>query len=174
MSAKLLKNLTAAHLNALNSTVASLETQVAALKTVMKELGNSSSKAQVVEEEESEEDEAPKSKKKPAKKAKKEEIEDEDEEEFDESDDEEESSDEDDEEESSDEDDEEESEEDDEPKSKKGNSKGPTKGTVIKALQAYAAENTKAKALKMLAKFKVKSVHDLKPAQYADLIELLS
>lgn len=43
---------------------------------------------------------------------------------------------------------------------------------VQTAMKEYAAENGMAKAGKILAKFKVKNVKELKPKQYADVIAL--
>jgi hypothetical protein len=50
----------------------------------------------------------------------------------------------------------------------------PTYEDVIDALKAYAGKNGKEKAGKVLAKFKVKSVKDLKEAQYKDILVLLA
>lgn len=160
MSAKLLKTLTASHLNALNATVQSLETQVAALKTVLKGVPNDDT-----EESEEVEESAPKKRGRPKKEKAVEEEEDEDfsdvepTEEEDESDDGE-----------SEDDDFEEQEEKPAPKK---SSKGPTLADVIKALQVYSTEHSRKDAMKKLGKFKVKSVHDLNPKHFGDLIESL-
>lgn len=160
MSAKLLKNLTAAHLNALNATIGSLETQVASLKNTLKELGGGKADDDSGDEEDEsdeEEDEAPK-KKKPSKKKPVDEDESDDEEEKDEDAEEDES-----------EEESEESDEEDDDKPAKANKK-----MVIEALRAYATEHDKAAALKMLKKVGgVKSVHELDRSNYAKLIKAL-
>lgn len=46
-----------------------------------------------------------------------------------------------------------------------------TKAQVITALRKYADENDKKAAMKILTKFKVKSVNDLDPEDYAAVIE---
>lgn len=52
-------------------------------------------------------------------------------------------------------------------------SEEPTRADVIAALQAYAEANSRPKAMKILSKFKVKSVKDLKKSDYAKVIEAL-
>lgn len=50
----------------------------------------------------------------------------------------------------------------------------PSKQDVIKAFKAFINENDNSAAKKVLAKFKVKSVQDLKEKDYAKVISLLS
>ncbi len=45
---------------------------------------------------------------------------------------------------------------------------------VIEGLQKYAEENSRDEAKKILAKFKVKSVHDLKKSDYPKILKLLA
>jgi Mg-chelatase subunit ChlI len=156
MSTKLLKTLTAAHLNALNASIGSLETQVTALKTTLKELGGGKS-ADAGEEEE---EETPPAKKR-GKKAAAEEVEEE------ESDDASEDESEEDESEESEEDESEDEEESEEEEA------GPTRRDCIQALKAYAAKHKKSAAMAKLKKLGVDSVYDLKPAKYPALLKSL-
>ncbi len=151
-------NLLAAHINALEKTLAAVEVQIAAVKTVLKLTQGDASGA--VDDEEFEEEEV-----KPKKTAKKKAVEEEEDENAeDEENDDEEASDED-----AESDDEEAEEE--KPAPKKG--KVSKKQLVIQALQAYSTKHSRAKALKVLGKFGVKSVHDLEPEHYADILEIL-
>jgi Mg-chelatase subunit ChlI len=156
MSTKLLKTLTAAHLNALNASIGSLETQVTALKTTLKELGGGKG-ADAGEEEE---EETPPAKKR-GKKAAAEEVEEE------ESDDASEDESEEDESEESEEDESEDEEESEEEEA------GPTRRDCIQALKAYAAKHKKSAAMAKLKKLGVDSVYDLKPAKYPALLKSL-
>lgn len=157
MSTKLLKTLTAAHLNALNASIGSLETQVTALKTTLKELGGGKS-ADAGEEEE---EETPPAKKRGKKAAAAEEVEEEEADDVSEDESEEDESEESEEDESEDE---EESEEEE---------AGPTRRDCIQALKAYAGKHKKSAAMAKLKKLGVDSVYDLKPAKYPALLKSL-
>ncbi len=160
MSVKLLQDLTAAHLNAIVSSIHSLELQIAALKTVVKELPKTA--APVAD---AEEDEAPAKKTKapapaPTVKAKAKVEED--------------FGDDEDTETETEEQDEEEQDEEEAPAPKaKPKTTGLSKAAVITALQAYSAEHGRNKAMKVLGKFGVKSVHDLSQKQYSDILTVL-
>jgi hypothetical protein len=70
-------------------------------------------------------------------------------------------------------DDDEEVDEDEEKPKKKGKAKGPTLKDVNAALKARAEKTSFAKAkIWLKKKFKVESINDVKPAQYAQLIKL--
>ncbi len=60
-----------------------------------------------------------------------------------------------------------------EPPAKPTGKKKLTVDDVIEALQAYAEANTRDAAKKIVASFKVKSVHDLKETDYAKVIAKL-
>lgn len=155
MSTKLLKTLTAAHLNALNASIGSLETQVTALKTTLKELGGGKS-ADAGEEEE---EETPPAKKRGKKAAVEEEESDDVEADEEES-----------EEDESEESEEDESEDEEESEEEEA---GPTRRDCIQALKAYAAKHKKSAAMAKLKKLGVDSVYDLKPAKYPALLKSL-
>jgi hypothetical protein len=163
-------DLLAAHMNALEKTLSAVEVQVASVKTLLKLTGSGkASKATEDEVEETEADEEPEEK--PARKKRKKAEPEADEESEDESDDEE-SEDESDDEESEDESDDEESEDESDDEESEDEGK-PNKAAVIQALKDYSQKHNRAKALKVLGKFDVKSVHDLKPKQYGALIKAL-
>lgn len=56
-------------------------------------------------------------------------------------------------------------------KKKTGKAKDPTVEDVIEAMQAYAEEHDRKAAIKKLAKYKVKSVHDLDEKNYPALLK---
>ena len=154
----LTQDLMTAHLNALNSTLSAVEIQVAAVKTVLKTLNASGANTSEEFSEDftdaaAEDESFAKAKKPTAKKAAAAPTEDEDESEDEET---------------------MEEEEDEVPPAKKSATKAPTVDTVIKALQTYSANHGRPKAMKVLAKFNVQSVHTLKPTQYAAVIAQLN
>jgi hypothetical protein len=52
--------------------------------------------------------------------------------------------------------------------------KAPTQSEVIKAFQVYAGAKSRVEAAKVLTKFKVKSVKDLKESDYEKVLKLLA
>lgn len=174
MSAKLSKDLLAAHMNALNKTLESVEIQVAAVKTVLK-LAKVGKTADADEEEEDQDEALPAKKTKKGKKAAQEEEDEDDDSDSDDDDssDEEDSDSDEDAGDDSEEDEEGDDDEDDDapPAGKKGSAV--KKPQVIKALQAFAKANDRKAALKLLKKVGVSSIHDLDPKKYPKLMELL-
>lgn len=171
------QNLLAAHMNALNQTLSAVETQVASVKTLLKMSKASAVTSDESEDEEEIEDEKPAKSKKKAAKKKPAKVEDEEEDE-DESDDEESEDEETDEDESEDDDGDEDESDDEETDEDEGDDedeepKKISKAQVVKAFKDYAERHNRAKALKVLAKFNVKSIHDLKTKQYPDVVALL-
>lgn len=65
-------------------------------------------------------------------------------------------------------------EEPEEPKKKEKKTPKITEATIQKAAAAYAKENSREAVYKILKKFKVKSVLELKESQYEDVMEALT
>lgn len=170
-------------LKLVKSYIAVLEAQLTFAKTLAKETGGKVSKVADEEDadesdDEDEEEEAPKTKKGKKKAKPAADEDDEEDEESDESEDEEDADESEDEEEESDDEedaDESEDEEDDEApvKGKKG---AITLDQINNAFKKYAKTNPKGRpgALKVLTKFGVKSTKELKPKQYATVLEAIT
>lgn len=63
--------------------------------------------------------------------------------------------------------------EEEKPAAKKGKAKEISLDDVRAALKTYAAKNSRDKAIAVLKKFKVKSILDLDPAQYGEVMKVL-